>query len=240
MKRKVETVPQIAGSLSPALVKLLTVFLSLAMLLSLAVVSSAAEVPLPEDAHACYLTVFGQPQDREFQMLTAAMDEVPELAEIRERTHYHVVRTTDRCYGEYRSEIERRGIPLPCVRVQKPDGRIVYEAAGAAMPANPSELAQQLSLVTEPECGERFSQRNSDCRNGRCRLRRDREEAKPDEVKPDEEKPAKPKEDVSERPAVTHKPIQRRQSIPWGPIGVAAPICLVVGMGIATAGVWKK
>lgn len=122
--------------------------LALLMLVALAVPATAREVVPPTDATAPYLTVAGTPGNGGFEALRFAFEVNPQLKAIKRQCHFAVLSTRDAAYQErYADEFTE----LPAVRLQQPDGTVVYEVAGESIPIIDElavELKSHLDVVT--------------------------------------------------------------------------------------------
>lgn len=178
-----------------------------------AVHASAAEVTLPHDRGKLFLTVFGDRNDAAFVRLQKDFSSVPELAAVRNETHYNVYTSDSAMYTDlYRPTVSGK---LPLVRLQN-GTKIVCEFYRGEIPRNPRSLAESLAMPVELHAliASGLPYRlcpNGTCPNGNCNdgncpdgkcpkegcIRRKQEQTKQDQAKQDETVPQISVEEVN-------------------------------------------
>lgn len=113
------------------------VALSLVMVLSLLSAAEAQVKVLPEDGDKWHLTVFGDSPP--------SMDADPRLVEIKSKSHYRAIKESDPVFPRYKEHVGT----LPVVMLQAPNGYVIYECSGEAMPKSESELAEEMLAAIE-------------------------------------------------------------------------------------------
>lgn len=100
---------------------------------------------LPQDAADCHTSLYvnadwrRRPLDRK---LMAWFEYDPGILSVRGQTHSHVYTTKHRLFRER----YRKTVPvLPAVRVQQPDGKVLYQVSDKAIPASPGQLADEMA-----------------------------------------------------------------------------------------------
>lgn len=88
-------------------------------------------VRLPNDSAKWYVSVVGDANDPRYNEIAEWFNTNPSLKKLRDQVHFCPV-TTDT--GIYKERYAPNVKGLPTVRVQKPDGTVVYEAAGKNLP----------------------------------------------------------------------------------------------------------
>jgi len=88
-------------------------------------------VNLPNDQGKWYISVVGTANDAAYLRVLGWFDATPSLKRLKDQVHFCPVTTGGPIYQE-RYACNVKG--LPTVRVQKPDGVVVYEAAGKNLP----------------------------------------------------------------------------------------------------------
>ena len=84
-------------------------------------------VNLPNDQGKWYISVVGNANDARYNVVLGWFDSNPSLAKLKDQVHFCPVANDTAIYKErYSANIKG----LPTVRMQKPDGTVVYEAAG--------------------------------------------------------------------------------------------------------------
>lgn len=88
-------------------------------------------VKLPNDSAKWYISVVGDANDHRYNEIVGWFNTNPNLKRLRDQVHFcQVTRDT----GIYQERYAPNVKGLPTVRVQKPDGTVVYEAAGTNIP----------------------------------------------------------------------------------------------------------
>lgn len=99
-------------------------------------------VRLPNDEAKWHVSVVGETGSGEYSAVLAWFDE-GKLADLKRQVHFHQVGTDSAIY-ESRYKPNVKG--LPTVRVQKPDGTVVYEASGDSIPITPEGLYSAIAI----------------------------------------------------------------------------------------------
>ncbi|MFZ5833148.1 MAG: hypothetical protein ACOY3P_23930 [Planctomycetota bacterium] len=88
-------------------------------------------VRLPQDESKWYVSVVGDATDARYNEIAGWFDTNASLKKLKNQVHFCPVRTSTAIYQQrYAPNVKG----LPTVRVQKPDGVVVYEAAGKNLP----------------------------------------------------------------------------------------------------------
>jgi len=88
-------------------------------------------VNLPNDQGKWYISVVGNANDAAYLRVLGWFEANPSLKGLKNKVHYCLVTAGTPTYQErYAANVKG----LPTVRVQKPDGTVVYEAAGKNLP----------------------------------------------------------------------------------------------------------
>jgi len=88
-------------------------------------------VNLPQDQNKWYVSVVGNATDPRYNDIVGWFNTNPSLKKLRDQVHFCPVTSNTGIYQErYAANVKG----LPTVRVQKPDGTVVYEAAGKNLP----------------------------------------------------------------------------------------------------------
>ena len=88
-------------------------------------------VNLPNDSGKWYVSVVGNANDARYNEIVGWFDTNASLKKLKNQVHFCPVTSDTAIYKErYASNVKG----LPTVRVQKPDGTVVYEAAGKNIP----------------------------------------------------------------------------------------------------------
>ena len=120
---------------------------------------------LPEDSAKCYLTVFGEPGEAQYEAICDWMQGNAQLRTLKSGCHYNPI--GDRVLRDSYHPRE-----LPCVRLQAPDGAVLCEVSGERLPSNPTGLYDALAFRSGPHVSFEAPDAQtpkSNCRNGRCR-----------------------------------------------------------------------
>ena len=94
-------------------------------------------VQLPQDAGKSYLTVFGVEGDTRYEQVKGWLKNDPQLTTLKSQTIYNTYSTTSTMFRErYAQGVEA----TPCVRLQKADGTVIYQASGFGIPMSADGL----------------------------------------------------------------------------------------------------
>jgi hypothetical protein len=113
------------------------------LLLALVMVASAStafaqveeRVSPPQDATKSYLTVFGQETEPRYLAVVTWMNR--DLKGLRDQFHFSAIKEGHPMFTQrYGSTVKS----LPCVRLQTPDGQVIYQASGDNIPGSPNAL----------------------------------------------------------------------------------------------------
>ncbi len=110
---------------------------------------AAAEIPtvervlnLPADEGKWHVSVVGVPGEQRYVNLLAWFESNSTLKELKAGVHFHKIDSTSAAYGtRYKKSIRA----LPTVRVQKPDGFVVYESSGNNVPESSEGLSYDIA-----------------------------------------------------------------------------------------------
>jgi hypothetical protein len=106
------------------------------------VLSEERVVSLPNDQGKWYISVVGDSNDARYNEILGWFDNTPSLSNLRGQVHFCPVTTNTAIYTErYAPNVKA----LPTVRMQKPDGTVVYEAAGNDIPMTAGGLNSALA-----------------------------------------------------------------------------------------------
>ena len=102
-------------------------------------------VNLPQDQARLYISVVGEANDARYREVVGWFNRDANLMKLRVQVHFCPVTTQTAIYTErYAPNVKA----LPTVRMQKSDGRVIYEAAGRQIPATAAELNAALTEST--------------------------------------------------------------------------------------------
>jgi len=106
-------------------------------------------VNLPQDQDKWYISVVGDAADGRYKEVSGWFDSNPSLLKLKTQVQFCPVETNTPIYQErYAGNIKG----LPTVRMQKPDGTVVYESAGKDIPLTAAGLnAAFASAVNEAQ-----------------------------------------------------------------------------------------
>lgn len=94
-------------------------------------------VNLPNDSGKWYISVVGNANDARYNEIVGWFSTNPNLKKLKDQVHFCQVTTDTAIYKErYAGNVKG----LPTVRMQKADGRVVYEAAGKNIPMTAAGL----------------------------------------------------------------------------------------------------
>ena len=93
-------------------------------------------INLPQDQGQWYLSVVGNATDANYQRVLGWFNSDAKLKTLRNTVHFNPVTTNTAIYRErYATNTgEFRITALPCVRLQQPDGVVIYQACGKDIP----------------------------------------------------------------------------------------------------------
>jgi len=94
-------------------------------------------VRLPQDSGKWYVSVVGNVCDARYKEIVGWFDANPSLKKLKNQVHFCPVASNT---GIYRERYARNVKGLPTVRMQKPDGKVVYEASGRNIPMTAAGL----------------------------------------------------------------------------------------------------
>ena len=94
-------------------------------------------IELPQNQGKSYLTVFGIEGEARYEAVKSWITSDPQLTAMKNQTTYNTYRTDSIMYrSRYAQGIES----TPCVRLQKADGTVIYEASGFGIPMSAQGL----------------------------------------------------------------------------------------------------
>ncbi len=191
-------------------------------------------VNLPQDQGKWYISVVGQDGGQNYQMVLGWFDAQPKLRRLKNQVHFCPVIVGTPIYRErYAGNVKS----LPTVRLQKPTGVVVYEAAGKNLPASSEGLYSALAQAVFADA------------NGtkmlppwkaveQCRPRpRPQPEPKP-EPRPDPE----PQPLTPIGPPVLDEAPAAETPIGLPPIAIVGILaaCILIGGGVGLVSQWRK
>jgi len=109
-------------------------------------------VNLPQDAGKWYVSVVGNVTDPRYNEIVGWFESNASLKKLKNQVHFCPV-TTDTAIYQARYACNVKG--LPTVRMQKPDGTVVYEAAGKTIPLTAGGLNGALANAVHSASGLR-------------------------------------------------------------------------------------
>lgn len=196
-------------------------------------------VNLPNDSGKWFISIAGNRGDRRYDILLNWFDTSAKLNKFKVQVHFWKVDSNTPLY-------QRRFAPntkvLPVVRVQKPDGTVVYQTSGVNIPTNALGLYSEIAKAVN----------TSQCPDGRCPIR-PRPKPRPD---PQPEPQPKPQPTPSPEPAPDQAPVvpdtvpdtapdapvidKTADGIPTALIVAAVIACVMIGGAIGLVVQWKK
>lgn len=99
-------------------------------------------IELPQDHNKCYCTLMGDTNDPAFRQLVSWFDTTPELAQLKSKTHFHVMDTNSVMYKKRYAQSTGQ---TPCVRIQQPDGTVIFQCSDKSLPLSGESLANMVS-----------------------------------------------------------------------------------------------
>jgi hypothetical protein len=109
-------------------------------------------VNLPQDAGKWHVSVVGNATDPRYNEIVGWFDTNASLKKLKNQVHFCPVTTGTAIYqARYSSNVKA----LPTVRLQKPDGTVVYEAAGKNIPMTAAGLNGALAGAVSTASGLR-------------------------------------------------------------------------------------
>ncbi len=97
---------------------------------------------LPQDEGKWFVSVVGDPSDQQYVNLLAWFDRNLALSELKAGVHFHGISTKS---VAFRSRYAKNVNEFPTIRVQKPDGFVIYEAAGDSIPSSAEGLSYEIA-----------------------------------------------------------------------------------------------
>lgn len=109
-------------------------------------------VNLPNDSGKWYISVVGSACDARYREVLGWFDTYPGLMEAKNQVHFCPVTSSTAIYKErYAPNVKA----LPTVRLQKPDGTVVYEASGKNIPMTAAGLNGAMAAAVNTAQGIR-------------------------------------------------------------------------------------
>jgi hypothetical protein len=168
-------------------------------------------VNLPQDANKPYLTIAGKSTDAKYVQVASWFKSNDALVSIKNESHFNALTTES---VMFKARYAKTMPVTPIVRLQSPDGVVVFEAKGSEIPANASGLASAIAVKTEG-----------------CPWRRRRCEPEQEEAAPQEEaQPIVAPEPAKPEPAGVH----------IGVLLAVIGVSLAVGAGIGAIQYFKR
>ncbi|MHB8107845.1 MAG: hypothetical protein ACYDH4_10530 [Candidatus Cryosericum sp.] len=190
------------------------------------VLATERVVNLPNDSGKWYVSVVGDVNDARYREVSGWFTTDAGLVKLKNQVHFRQVTSATAVYKErYAANVKG----LPTVRMQRPDGTVVYEAAGKNLPMTAGGLRGALadSVSTAQGILPLLPWRREIER--RCPT------PKPDtpDVAPDDD-PAPPILNDGGTPDMNAEPAE--QQVPWVWLAV---LCVGGGLGGIVVGYWK-
>jgi hypothetical protein len=101
-------------------------------------------IDLPQDQGKLYTSVLGHPNDPQVQQLLRWFDQNPELNWIKNTTHFHYLSSDSMMF---KSRYDATTGDLPCVRIQQPDGTVIYQCSANRLPLSAEALASSIGTT---------------------------------------------------------------------------------------------
>jgi hypothetical protein len=101
-------------------------------------------INLPQDQGKLYTTIIGKPNDPHVQQLLRWFDQNPDLNRIKQSTHFHFLSSDS---VMFKSRYDATTGDLPCLRIQQPDGTVVYQCSHKNLPLSAEALANSISTT---------------------------------------------------------------------------------------------
>jgi hypothetical protein len=100
------------------------------------VLSEDRVITLPQDQGKWYVSIVGSAVDNNYQQVVGWFNSDAKMTKLRNTVHFNAVTTDTAIYRErYATTTGQFKITaLPCVRLQRPDGVVVYQACGNDIP----------------------------------------------------------------------------------------------------------
>jgi len=103
-------------------------------------------IDLPQDQGKWYLSVVGDSESFEYQELMEWFSEDVRLRSLRDQVHFCPVTTdSDMFKNRYQQNISG----TPTIRLQAPDGVVIYEVWGANIPTSPTALCNDMVTTVQ-------------------------------------------------------------------------------------------
>ena len=146
----------------------LTLGLTAGLIVALAAACFATateRVAPPQDHEELYLSVVGDADSAEYKRLLHWFDTNEDLKSLKNATHFRPVTTRSAVYRErYADNVSG----LPCIRLQEPNGIIIYETAGRGVPKSANALLNSIEWSTMQILPWRRKIERRECPNGEC------------------------------------------------------------------------
>lgn len=177
-------------------------------------------ITLPQDQGRWYVSLFGDVNDAEFQLLRQWFCSHPGLKSLGDQTHFNVYTNAGKRYQRYAKTLPG----LPCVRVQNSEGVVTSEFWGEYLPKSSEALFQGIHGDLQNKTGQ-------NCLRLRCRPR--------PEPTPEPEPgplPTPEPEPLDTPPLLEPQPQPQETDFPW----LLAVLSALAGGGIGVAQGYKK
>lgn len=115
-------------------------------------------IKLPKDGQKFFVTVIGDPNDSKFIALKSWFKDVPELAKLRDETHFNAVATNR---PDFKEKFSKNVPNTPLVRVQTSNGGVIYQVSGDNVPMSGQALSRSINTEFLRRWRERHLDRNN-------------------------------------------------------------------------------
>jgi hypothetical protein len=105
---------------------------------------SSRVIDLPQDQGKLFTTVIGQANDPQVQQMLRWFDQNPELNRIKQTSHFHFLSSES---VMFKSRYDATTGDVPCLRIQQPDGTVIYQCSRRNLPLSPEALANSISTT---------------------------------------------------------------------------------------------
>lgn len=181
------------------------------------VYSQERVIQLPQDDGKMHLSVVAQDNERGKQII-GWFHKNSDLVAIRNQCHFHEI---DSASLIFKTRYAKSVPSIPCIRLQSPDGTVVYQISGEDIPLTSEALVKNLSLVADAT--QNFSLR----RDGRIKFEWERNRC----PRPNPEPPPQPNDDLVQPVGPDVQPdVEPSSRFPWSTtLGLMAVAALIGG-----------
>lgn len=191
-------------------------------------------VNLPQDQGKWYISVVGNDAGENYHKVLGWFDSQPKLRRLKNQIHFCPVIVGTPVYQErYANNVKS----LPTVRLQKPTGVVVYEAAGKHLPASADGLYSALAQAVFADAN--LIKQSPWKVEQRCPLR-PKPQPEP-EPGPNPDPPAQPLDNVGP-PVIDEAPAVDEAPDGLTPLAIILIVvaCIVVGGSVGLVSQWRK